>query len=526
MVLNPFELNRMKKYIIIVLLTFCIFTATTAQTSNTLLQEINAMNLTGFDITQIEDVTSGNFTIETSGKTIKNLPRFIKIEFVSKPTPQSNIRIELWLPIDSWNGRFLGTGNGGGAGKINYDALINGVKRGYATANTDMGTSPDVYKIIDYPERWADFGYRSTHLMTVLSKKILEIYYKKSAEYSYFQGCSTGGEQALMEAQRYLEDYNGIIAGAPANNRTHLHTLFVWNLVNTFDSKNNAIISQKKMGLLKKLLLQNYGGKDGGAPGDNFFTDPRILSFNTDILPICSENFSDSCFSKEEIEALKKLYAGPTNSRTGERIYAPSPLGASNLEIRPTSTLFYMYKWVFGKDYDYTKFDFDRDMAKMDSILAPILNANNPNLSAFKNRGGKLLMYTGTEDQLVPYPDAINYYERVIEAQGSLKKTQSFFRFFLVPGMGHCAGGPGLNDIGDKLAVMTDWVENGIAPDKIIATAFSCCDTYETRYKRPIYPYPKFPTYKGGDPNSLDSYEGVEHPRGEVFKPDQIYLKY
>lgn len=489
------------------------------------MQEINAMNFPGFDMTEIEDVTSGSFTLP-EGKTVKNLPAFLRVAFTLKPTAESNIQIELWLPKNTWNGCFLGTGNGGGAGKIGYNGLINGVTKGYATANTDMGTSPDVYKIIDYPERWADFGHRSTHLMTVLSKAILEIYYKKPAQYSYFQGCSTGGEQALMEAQRYPEDYNGIIAGAPANNRTHLHTLFVWNLINTFDEKNNAIISQKKMELFKKLLLENYGGKDGGAPGDDFFTDPRILSFDAGILPKCSECISDSCFSIDEINALQKLYAGPTNVRTGERIYAPSPLGASRLEIRPSSSLFYMFKWAFGENYDYRKFDFDYDMKGMDSILAPILNANNPNLTIFERRGGKMLMYTGTEDQLVPFPDAVNYYERVIKAQGGLKKTQDFFRFFLVPGMGHCDGGPGLNDIGDKLTIMRNWVEKGLAPDKIIATAFSCCDTINRiRFQRPIYPYPKFPNYIGGDPNSPSSYNGIDHPRGEVLKPDQIYLK-
>ncbi|NDP21039.1 MAG: tannase/feruloyl esterase family alpha/beta hydrolase [Paludibacter sp.] len=522
--LNLFGHNLVKKHIIIILLTFFICALTTAQTSNSLLQELNALNLSGFNITEIEDVLSGQFTLP-GGKIAKDLPPFLRIAFTSKPTPESNIRIELWLPKDTWNGSFLGTGSGGGGGKIIYNGLISGVIKGYATANTDMGTSPGVDKIIDYPERWADFGYRSTHLMTVLSKKILETYYKKTPLNSYFLGCSTGGEQAMMEAQRYPEDYNGVIAGAPASNRTHLHTLFLWNLINTYDSVGNALISSEKMELLKKILLQNYKGKDGGAPSDNFFTDQRMLNFDSEILPKCSESVLDSCFSRQEIAVLKKLYDGPTNMRTGQRIYAPSPLGATSLEVTPSSSLFYMFKWIFGENYDYTKFDFDNDMQKMDSILAPILNANNPNLSAFKNSGGKLLMYTGTEDQIVPYPDAINYYERVIEAQGSLKETQNFFRFFLVPGMGHCNGGPGLNDIGDKLAVMRDWVEKGIAPDKIIATAFICCDKSETRFKRPIYPYPKFPHYIGGNPNSPSSYDGVDHPRGEVLKPDPIYLK-
>ncbi len=517
----------MKELITIIFSILCLtaFEAN-AQTSNVLLQEINASNLPGLFITEIQDIPSGSFKVP-DGEIKTHLPAFTRIAFTSKPTPESNIRIELWLPKDTWNGRFLGTGNGGGAGRINYSNLSSGIMQGFATANTDMGTSPNADQIIDYPERWADFGYRSTHMMTVLSKKLLEMYYQKPAQYSYFEGCSTGGEQALMEAQRFPEDYNGIIAGAPANNRTHLHTSFVWNLIATNQGKSTPLISQKKMELLLKLLLQKYKGKDGSAPGDNFLTDPRVCSFDPEILPKCTEcNNTDSCFSKEDIDIFKKLYAGPTNPRTGERIYAPLPLGGTHLDITPSSSHNYMFKWVFGKDFDYTRFNFDRDMAKMDSILAPILNANNPDLSALKNRGGKILMYVGTADQLVPYPDLINYYERVMEAQGDLKQTQDFFRFYLIPGMAHCGGGPGLNDFGSKLTIIQDWVEKGIAPGEIIATAFNCCDTiHKVRFRRPVYPYPKFSHYMGGDPTSPSSYNSIDHPRGGVLKPDKAYLK-
>jgi len=501
------------------------------------MDEIKKLNLPGVTITELEDVPAGNFT-PAGGEKLTSLPSFVRVAFISKPTPESNIRIELWMPKETWNGRFLGTGNGGGAGQISYSPLISGIMRGFATANTDMGTSPNADEIIDYPERWADFGYRSTHLMTVFSKAILEVYYKKPARYSYFSGCSTGGEQALMEAQRYPDDYNGIIAGAPANNRTHLHSFFVWNLIATNHGSNSAILTQKKMEFLSGWILKKYRGKDGGAPSDNFLTDPRICKFNPEMLPTCSDGVeTDSCFSKSEIAALKKLYAGPINSRTGDRIYSPLPLGGTRLES--TSPHFYLFKWIFGKNFDYTTFDFDHDMKKIDSILGPILNANNPDLHRIKNLGGKILMYAGTVDQLVPAPDAINYYERVIKVQGGLKKTQDFFRFFLVPGMEHCGGGPGLTDFGqwlspelkddsshDILTTMINWVEREIVPEKIIATAFNCCDPVKRiRFQRPIFPYPKFPHYIGGDPNSASSYRGVDHRRGITLVPDKIYLK-
>ena len=523
-------------FIMIILSLLSCVTAVRAQSTDNV-KEIRGMNLPGVTITEIQDVPAGNFTV-SDGKTIPNFPAILRVACTLKPTPESNIRIELWIPKDNWNGRFLGTGTGGGAGSINYGALVAGVLRGYATANTDMGTSPNAREAMGHPEKWADFGYRSTHEMTVVSKAILQKYFNKPARHSYFVGCSTGGQQALMEAQRYPDDYNGIIAGAPANNRTHLHAFFIWNLIATNQGSDIAILSQKKIEFLSKLLIENCKGKDGGAPGDDFLTDPRVCNFDPEILPKCSDGTeTDSCFSSNEIAVLKKIYAGLTNPRTGERIYSPLPLGGTRLES--TSPHFYPFNWVFGKDFGYTKFDFDRDMAKVDSILGPILNANNPNLDPMKNRGGKILMYTGTSDQLVPAPDAINYYERVIEAQGGLKQTQDFYRYFLVPGMGHCGGGPGLNDFGqnlslnlkqdaehDVLTAMVNWVEKGIAPDKIIATAFNCCDTVnKIRFQRPIYPYPKFPDYIGGDPNSPSSYKGIDHQRGAVLKPDKIYLK-
>lgn len=511
------------------------------QTTEDAIQKIKEIKLPGVTITEVQDVSVGNFT--QSGKTpITNLPAFIRVAIISKPTSESNIRIELWLPKDTWNGRFLGTGNGGGAGSINYGALASGVIRGFATANTDMGTSLGVLEAVGHPEIWADFGYRATHEMTTVSKAILAVYYKKDAHHSYFVGCSTGGQQALMEAQRYPDDYDGIVAGAPANNRTHLHASFIWNLQAVNPKTGGVPISQKKMELLSGLLIRDCNGKDGGAPGDNFLTDPRICKFDSKILSECHEGTqTDSCFSSAEISTLGKIYDGPINPKTGERIYSGLPVGANSLTL--AASHLYLFNWVFGNKFDYATFDyatfdFDRDMAKVDSILGPVLNANNPDLRPFKKQGGKILMYTGTFDQLVPFEDALSYYERVVKNQQGLKQTQDFFRYFLVPGMGHCGGGPGLNDFGqglslnvkqdrehDLMTAMIDWVENNIPPEKMIATTFNCCDTANRiNFQRPIFPYPKFPDYQGGDLKNSSSFKGEKHKRGEVTVPAQIYL--
>ncbi|GAB3336921.1 tannase/feruloyl esterase family alpha/beta hydrolase [Larkinella ripae] len=502
----------------------------------------------GATITTAECVAAGAFILPGTGVSVPDLPAFCRVAATLKPTPESTIRIEVWLPHTNWNGRFLGTGNGGGAGNIGYFALINGLKRGFATANTDMGTSPGANEAVGHPERWADFGHRATHEMTVSGKAITQAYYQKPAHHAYFAGCSTGGQQALMEAQRYPEDYHGILAGAPANNRTHLHTGFVWNY-NATQHPGSAFLPKEKIALITRAVIKACAGKDGGAPGDNFLTDPRACAFDPETLPKCPDGTDDgTCLTEAQFTALKKIYAGPMNPRTGERIYTPIPVGsesiASGLEYQQNprqapNSLFYQYKWVFGRDFAPATFDFDRDQARLDSVLAPLLNANNPDLQPLKNRGGKVLMYAGTADPLVPYQDAVGYYERVIDAQGGIRQTQDFFRFFLIPGMAHCGGGPGLNDCGQNLALnvpqdrehdvltaLIRWVEEGAAPDHFIATAFrDGLAEKGIRFQRPIYPYPKMPKYTKGDPNSPASYKGVAHPRRNVLKPAQRYLR-
>jgi feruloyl esterase len=361
-----------------------------------------------------------------------------------------------------------------------------------------------------------------------------------------------------MEAQRYPEDYNGIIAGAPANNRTHIHTGFVWN-VQAANQAPGVQIPPETIAFITKYIIAACAGKDGGASDDNFLTDPRECKFNPDTLPKCQENRHVDCLSPAELATLKKIYAGPTNPRTGERIYTPIPLGSENSssglavqeDPEKMAQQWYPYLWAFGSNFDYRKFDFDRDQDAMDKKLAAILNANNPDLSGIQKRGGKILMFTGTADPLVPYQDALNYYERVVrtqqsqlpdaggvESQRGLTQTQEFFRYFLVPGMAHCGGGPGLHDFGqglrlqvppdsdhDILTALVRWVEQGIAPDKIIASKYVDDDAMKgIRSQRPICPYPKFPKYIGGDQNSASGYRCVEHPRGDVLAPANRYL--
>lgn len=484
-------------------------------------------------ITQIELVTKGEFYLP-DGNCFKDLPAFCRVAVNMKPVTGSNINVEIWLPENDWNGRFLGTGNGGGAGRIIYGALADGIRQGYATANTDMGTSPNANCAAGFPERWTDFGYRATHEMTVAAKEIIRQYYDKPASYAYFKGDSTGGQQGLMEAQRYPSDYNGIIAGVPANNRTLLHTSFLWNH-KALNQGPDSPLTPEEIALITKTVVSCRSEKDGGAPEDSFFTDPRSCDFKLDDV-LKGLNLND-----KQITALKKIYSGPVNPRTGEQIYTPIPFGSENspaglqFQQEPEhcpNSLFYIFRWAFGDDFDWRQFDFDHDLDVLQERLAPILNANNPDLSELKKLGGKILMYSGTADPLVPYQDALNYYERVIDAQQGIDPTQEFFRYFLIPGRCHGEeGSPGFSRVSSNaegesiLAALVEWVEQGKAPDQLVVTAYRDGNAEnEIIAQRPVYPYPRFAEYMGGDPGSPSSYEGIEHPGGNVLKPADRYL--
>jgi feruloyl esterase len=509
-------------------------------TIQSLRQKISNLNMTGLIIDDIQYAPEGNFIRTGAKRAMKGLPSFYRVAITLSPVPGSIIKIETWLPDKTWNGRFLGTGNGGGGGGMPTGTLVQGVKMGYATGSTDMGTAPNANLMVGQPERWADFGYRATHLMTVVSKAIVKAYYGKPQHHAYFAGCSTGGQQAMMEAQRYPDDYNGIIAGAPASNRTHLHIDFLLNYL-SIRTGRDSLFTKDEVATISRMVLDKFAGKDGGNATDNFLTDPRLAKFDPEVF------FKDK-FSPKQVAALKRIYAGPINPRTGEQIYTSLPPGSENMSLglmdQQKERLYpaehyYQLKWVFGANYDFTKFDFDKDMAKVDEVLAPLLNANNPDLAPLKKAGGKLIMFTGTADPIVPFQDAVNYYDRVVKKQGGLKNTQNFFRYFLVPGMGHCGGGPGVNEFGQNLNVnpestsdnnvllaLVKWVEGNTAPEKIIASGFNCCSVKNgVHFQRPVYPYPRFPHYVSGDVNAASSYKGVDHQMGLVLKPADKYLK-
>ena len=464
---------------------------------------LSSLHLPHATITGAEAV-SGTFN-PPSGKPLTDLPPFCRVSATLKPSPDSNILIEVWLPQSNWNQRFEGTGNGGFAGKISYGALAEGVRRGYAVANTDMGmaTPPDATAaiFIDRPQRWIDWGYRATHEMTVAAKQIVHAFYAHPASHSYFVGCSTGGEQALMESQRFPDDYDGIAGGAPAQNRTGVHVSILWNFA-VNEKTPAAYLPPAARSLLADAVMNACDTLDGVK--DGVINDPTQCHFDPASLACTSAN-QQSCLTGAQIGTAQALYAGPTNPRTGQSLYPGLPrsseFGWEGLDPAPGGTppYFPIFQWVFGKDYDWRRFDFDHDNQRYTEKLAPMLNATDPNIDTFRQHGHKLLMYHGWSDWLVAPGESINYYQAVLQGAGqgntTLPPIEDSFRLFLVPGMAHCGGGPGATHF-DALGAVVDWVENGTAPDRLLASK-SPAAAGDTTLQRPLCPYPRTAQYQG-----------------------------
>ncbi len=509
----------------------------------------------GVEIVSADELPAGALIPPGAAAALSGLPAFCRVTATLRPSADSRIGVELWLPdAQHWNGRFLGVGSGGGAGVISYTTgLVEGLRRGFAVATSDLGTAPNANAAVGHPQRWIDFSYRATHEMTVLGKALTDAFYGQPARRAYFEGCSTGGEQALAEAQRYPNDYDGILAGSPGNNRTHLFTEYLWNY-QALHRTHRLLFTADELAAVSRAGVAACAGKDGGAPSDTFLTDPRQCRFDPATLPQCDGATQPGgglpCLSAEQAAALRLIHMGPTDPRTGERIYTPMPVGSEDQkygiayqqdEQKVSAQLFFPFRWAFGADYDVSHFDFDRDLDRLDATLAATLNANNPDLHGVQTRHGKILLYTGTADPIAPLQDAINYYERVVALQGSLTATQDFFRLFVVPGMGHCHGGNGGQGGGhfgqpyspviqpcverDALLSLVDWVEQGHAPRQILASAYRDNDpAHGIRMQRPLCAYPEFPDYLGGDPDAASSYRCVAHARGATQVPAARYL--
>jgi feruloyl esterase len=453
---------------------------------------LTGLSLPHATVTLAQSVPAGSFTV--AGPTFTNLPAFCRVAVVATPSPDSHIGLEVWMPVAGWNQRYQQSGNGGFAGAIPYGSLAGALSLGYAASGTDDGhTGGTATFAPGHHEQVIDFGFRALKETTDKSKAVIAAFYGRGPARSYFVGCSDGGREALMEAQRFPEDFDGISAGAPANNWTHLFTGFIWNEQALFANPASTIPAAKLPAIQRAALFQ-CDLLDGIA--DGLLNDPRLCKFDPAVIA-CSGAETNDCLTAAQVTAFRKIYAGPRNPRTGKLIFPGYEAGAEaapggwsewitgplSLAGSPSIKGFFgnqFFTYIVYEDpaFDFTKLNFDYDVSFSDHTTAGTINSTDADLSRFKAHGGKLIQWHGWDDPAIAPRNSINYFESVVAAQsrgedeGGLQTTQSFFRLFLAPGVLHCGGGPGPN-VFDTVAPLVEWVEQGKAPERIIATKFT-----------------------------------------------------
>ncbi len=422
------------------------------------------------------------------------LPAYCRVAATRKPSSDSDIRMEVWMP-ENWNGKIEVVGNGGWAGVISYAAMANAVKEGYAAASTDTGhQGGNGMFALGHPEKIVDFGYRAVHDTVVQSKAIVAAYYGKGPKYSYWNGCSTGGRQALVEVTRYPDDFDGVVAGAPANPHLHLHASSVERAMEEMKLPKDAALSPGKIQTLHRTVMEQCDALDGLK--DGLVSNPHKCKFDPSVL-LCKGADSDRCLTAPQVQLAKVVYAD-VKTKKGETIWTGFEPGGElqyaslrNIPAQPGGGLDSIRILGYqNADWDWRTFDLDRDVALADE-KAGFIDAHTYDLSAFKAHGGKLLLYHGWADQLIPPGNTINFYNGVLKKMGA--KQDDWMKLYMVPGMMHCQGGDGPDQF-NKMAVIERWRESGTAPKEIVAAHVSGGTVDRTR---PLCGYPQMAVYKG-----------------------------
>jgi Tannase and feruloyl esterase len=495
-----------------------------AQTSCEALANLTLTNAT---ITSATSVVAGSYKPPAApgqpGPT-KDLPAFCRVAGIAKPSSDSEIHFEVWLPASGWNGKYEQVGNGGFAGTIPFAAMAEPLLHGYATAATDDGhvNGPDQSWAIGHPDKITDFGYRAVHETAVQAKAILRAFYGKDAQRNYFVGCSEGGREGMTEAQRYPKDFHGIVAGAPAIHWDALQLRGAWDALALLATPA-SYIPRAKLPVLQNAAIAACDAID--AAKDGFIENPERCDFHPAVAQ-CQGDDAPNCLTEAQVQAAEKIYGPMKNSRTGAVI---GPGFSPGVEAFPANWAVWitgtsapqqgigkLFAGFFFRDFVYenpqwdpTSLNLDKDSELADGKFGSTLNSADPNLRAFKAQGGKLIQYHGWGDAAIPPQGSVDYFESVQKTMGD---TKGFYRLFMVPTMSHCAGGPGATIFGnaggmepleedadhDVVLALDQWVEKGVAPDHIIATGFVDNNSAKgVAMTHPLCPYPQTAHYKG-----------------------------
>jgi len=430
---------------------------------------------------------------------------------------QPQIQFEIRLPTKTWNGRYLQTGCGGTCGVVNIEACDDALERDFAVAAQNMGH-------VGYRDGlWAsdpylrkDYGPRSTHVTSVVARAIIERYYGRKAAFSYLRGCSTGGREGLMAALRWPEDFDGIIAGDPAFPSRQGGIMNNWIAQHLNDDDGTPVFNQESLAFLHSLVLDKCDAVDGLQ--DGIIEDPRNCDFDLATVTVCpGESAAADCLTEQQINAARKLYEGPREARTGELLYPGWVVFGSETAWSPALNINYADQFLrfmaFADNppaaYSYRDFNFETDIPALEEYAAvydPVPPHEDPDMSAFHARGGKLIVYHGWADPTVSPLTSIDFHAEVAGKFGGAGGISDWYRLFMVPGMLHCRGGD-VPDQFDMLSSMVDWVEKGQAPDVIIATQLDGQTIVRTR---PLYPYPSVARYsQTGDVNDAANWRSV-----------------
>jgi hypothetical protein len=465
---------------------------------------------------------------------LEKMPAFCRVKVTDTPTSDSDTKIEIWLPVAGWNGRYRGSGNGGFAGEIYFKDMAAAVTGGYAASGTDAGHAGGKATFaLGHPEKVKDFGWRAVHDMAVQTKVLVKAFYGKPTEHAYFAACSDGGREALMEAQRFPGDYDGILAGAPANNWTALLSAATAN-DQTLMANAAAYLPSGKLPAITAAVLAVCDGQDGLK--DGVVGNPVKCGFDPAVL-MCTGEETDGCLTAAQVATLKSIYAAKKDAQ-GEIVFPGYSLGAESapeswgvwiVEKAPgDSTRMMFFGLGYFRDFVYERedwslagFDFDRDSKLALAKTAEALNATDTDLRPFAARGGKLVMYHGWNDPAIPGLSSVMYYDGVVGTMGK-SAADAAVRLYMVPGMLHCDGGPGAADIGqggaairrgaqhDVFTALEQWVEAGKAPGTLTATKFMGDDeTKGVVMTRPLCVYPAVARYVKGDPMEASSFACV-----------------